>query len=93
MLEIACVQLFHLLYFSQKSPGHTGFMPQDASAFQANNRKLGITGILVECDGSYLQVLEGRRTEISALLAKIFRDARHSSVTIARAEQIDERFF
>ncbi len=87
------MQLFHLLYFSKKAPSQPALTQQDQKKFAAKNQHMDLTGLLVECNGHYLQVLEGRRTEVSRLLASIFCDPRHTDLTIARAEQIDARFF
>jgi hypothetical protein len=47
---------------------------------RANNRKLGITGMLIHHGGSFLQILEGQEAEVTALYDKIAQDPRHSHV-------------
>ncbi|MEO0752067.1 MAG: BLUF domain-containing protein [Pseudomonadota bacterium] len=89
----APVQLFHLLYFSHKCPDQPGLTQADQDLFREKNMHLGLTGLLVEYSGIYLQVIEGRRSEVSTLLNSMIRDTRHSRLTIVRAEQIDQRFF
>ena len=58
-----------------------------------NNIARGITGILCFTDDLFIQVLEGGRAEVCALLATIMRDARHAGVQILTYEEISERRF
>lgn len=44
---------------------------------RANNRSLGITGLLLYVDGGFLQVLEGEKDVIGRLYATIEKDGRH----------------
>jgi hypothetical protein len=54
---------------------------------RANNRRRGVTGILLHADGSFLQVLEGPGDEVDKLYALISRDPRHERmVRIFRGE-------
>ncbi|HEX2776328.1 MAG TPA: BLUF domain-containing protein [Candidatus Acidoferrales bacterium] len=46
-----------------------------------NNKKLGITGMLLYKDGDFMQALEGDETKVHALSAQIAKDPRHSRVT------------
>ncbi|WP_109111164.1 BLUF domain-containing protein [Azospirillum sp. TSO35-2] len=46
------------------------------------NRRLGITGFLVERDGVFLQVLEGEAGVVEPLFARIAVDPRHCNVTV-----------
>ena len=58
-----------------------------------NNPPRGITGLLC-CSGDiFVQVLEGGREPVNALLALLFRDERHRAVQILAFEEIAERRF
>jgi len=48
------------------------------------NRKNGITGALIYCNGYFLQVLEGPSDIVTALYNKIGHDARHCDVVLLR---------
>jgi hypothetical protein len=48
----------------------------------ANNKKVGISGILVYKDDQFVQVLEGEETVIHELFAKISGDPRHTEISI-----------
>ncbi len=48
--------------------------------WRANNARLGITGVLLYCEGQILQVLEGEAASVHALFANIAADVRHRSV-------------
>jgi hypothetical protein len=58
-----------------------------------NNQKRGITGMLCLANGVFAQVIEGGRADVSALMARIFADRRHSGVQILLFEEITQRRF
>ena len=60
---------------------------------QAHNRKNGITGILCQGQGLYLQVIEGERSAINQLYARIQRDRRHNDVEMLSFAEIADRRF
>jgi hypothetical protein len=49
---------------------------------------VGITGALVCAYGVFLQILEGDRAKVQALMVKIFKDFRHETVTVLRECEI-----
>ena len=60
---------------------------------KGNNPGVGVTGVLCFAAGIFLQVLEGGRTQVSALYNKIARDPRHHDVVLLSFEEVDERSF
>jgi hypothetical protein len=58
-----------------------------------NNPALGLSGMLVFADGFFLQALEGARSRINALYARILRDKRHTDSVILHYREIDKRLF
>ncbi len=56
-----------------------------------HNAPLGITGMLLYGNATFVQVLEGEEKVINDLLAKIRRDPRHSNVQLLSRKQIDRR--
>jgi hypothetical protein len=58
-----------------------------------NNPARGITGLLCCSDSVFLQVLEGGRTQVSALYHRIAADPRHHDVVLLSYEEIEERSF
>ena len=63
----------------------------DASA--RNNPKLGLTGALIFENKRFLQVLEGPRDAVSAMLARIMRDPRHVNFVMADFSEVSQRRF
>ena len=59
----------------------------------ANNARVGVTGLLCHTDRIYLQVLEGGRSQVSALYNRIALDPQHGDVTLMACEEIDGRHF
>jgi hypothetical protein len=58
-----------------------------------NNERLGITGLLLYDDGSFLQVLEGDDRVIDGLYETIGRDKRHHRVVALLRREVPERHF
>lgn len=60
---------------------------------QANNERLGITGILVYSDGNFMQVIEGADLVTRALYERIKLDARHRGLFTVHEQSIEAREF
>lgn len=59
----------------------------------ANNRRLGVTGFLVEHEGTFLQVLEGEAEAVNGLFERIAKDERHRNLAVlGRWEQRGRSF-
>jgi hypothetical protein len=60
---------------------------------RARNLSLGVTGLLLYCDGSFMQYFEGPAPGVEQIWSSIRRDPRHSSVTMLFDEPVSERLF
>jgi hypothetical protein len=58
-----------------------------------NNERLGITGLLLYKDGNIMQALEGERTAVEQVYAKIVQDPRHHGLLKLLARDIERREF
>ena len=58
-----------------------------------NNPAVGVTGVLCFSGDIFLQVLEGGRSQVSALYNRIARDERHRDVVLLSYDEIEERSF
>lgn len=58
-----------------------------------SNNKDGITGMMLYCGDSFIQVLEGNTEEVDSLFKTIKKDPRHNNVTVLERKQISERKF
>jgi Sensors of blue-light using FAD len=59
----------------------------------SNNPRQGVTGVLCFSGEIFLQVLEGGRSQVSALYNRIVQDPRHRDVVLLSYEEIEERSF
>ena len=60
----------------------------------AHNSKVGITGELIYRNGIFLQLLEGRKSDVEQLLGKILMDAnRHENMKVLFKQPMVERLF
>jgi hypothetical protein len=60
---------------------------------RANNAKLGVTGLLLYKNSSFLQVLEGEEGKVTRLYEKIRQDPRHDGLVILRRRPVAEPGF
>lgn len=58
-----------------------------------NNQPRGITGLLCYSNGIFVQVLEGGREPVSALIGTLYTDNRHNGLQLLIFEEIAERHF
>ena len=86
--------MIRMIYASRISPN---FGPADVhdilNTSRRNNPPLGLTGLLVFADGFFLQALEGARSRVNLLYARILRDPRHSESAVLSYKGIDKRAF
>jgi Sensors of blue-light using FAD len=60
---------------------------------QTENAKRGITGMLIYCEGLFLQVLEGEAEAVNRLYSSIFADPRHTGVELLCQQEITSRLY
>ncbi len=87
-------ELYQVIYASVA----TGPIPEDEllimlNRSRENNARLGITGMLLHCDGCFIQALEGPKDQVVALLKVIARDSRHQGLQVLFEGPIKERRF
>lgn len=58
-----------------------------------NNERDGITGMLVYCDGNFMQAVEGDAAKIDELQGRLANDLRHHQITIIARYPVEERQF
>ncbi len=61
---------------------------------RSNNHRLGLTGILLDSDRFFFQILEGPKETVRSMMSRIAADPRHSDVlTLVVAEPAPDRLF
>lgn len=60
---------------------------------RSRNATLGLTGLLLYCDGSFMQYLEGPRAGLDAVWQSIQRDPRHKHVSLVFQAEVAARRF
>ena len=84
--------MIRMLYVSTAAgPVTTAVTGTILRSAQAHNAANGITGVLCQGQGLYLQVLEGERPAVQALYARIQLDNRHTKVEQRHVEDISRR--
>ena len=86
--------LVRLLYVSQPvGPITTTTTTLILEKSAAYNKKGNITGVLCQGSGLFLQVLEGERSQVNLLYARIMSDRTHRNVELLSMEEITHRRF
>lgn len=86
--------LYHLIYASeatQKFQNNEVF--ELLSQSRKKNAEISITGMLLHDQGSFFQVLEGKKDTVWELFSKISKDERHQNVVQIIFEAIPHRNF
>lgn len=88
------ITMIRLLYISSATkPMTDDQLLQLLQTCRKSNSKEGITGMLLYCSESFIQVLEGNEEDIDALFKVIKHDSRHTNVTVLERKQITKRKF
>jgi hypothetical protein len=87
--------MHHIIYMSSAvyppvSDVELGDLLRQARDFNAEN---DITGVLLHCDGDFLQVIEGEERVLADLYTRICVDTRHQSVIKLADKEIRARSF
>ena len=84
--------LIRLIYVSQAADPQTGSLTDSIlRKSHAWNTQNDITGVLCEGQGVFLQALEGERSQVTSLYARIAADPRHKNLELIHCEGITAR--
>jgi hypothetical protein len=86
--------LVRILYVSRSvGPQTSTVTARILATAQAQNRLNGITGVLCQGQGLYLQVLEGERAAVHRLYGRLHVDRRHHDLQMLQLEEVNRRRF
>jgi len=86
--------LIRLLYISRATGAITSTVTGSIlESARVHNRVAGITGILCQGQGLYIQILEGERASVNRLYATLIKDKRHQDIELVSIEEIQTRKF
>ena len=86
--------LVRLLYVSQPTgPITTTVTTLILEKSVAYNKKENITGVLCQGSDLWIQVLEGERSQVNVLYARIMADRNHKNIELLSMEEITHRQF
>ena len=84
--------LIRLIYVSKAVDPQTHTLTDSVlSKVRDWNTQNGVTGVLCEGQGVFLQALEGERGPVTALYARIAADPRHRDLELIHCKSISER--
>jgi len=85
---------YRLIYKSKASPDVTDADFRTIAMFSSLwNKRHNISGLLLQCNGQIMQVLEGPEDEVKGLYDRIERDKRHYDVTVELSRECGEPIF
>jgi hypothetical protein len=86
--------LYFLIYVSQSSLAFDqAQLNTMLKGFQTSNRMNGVSGCLIHQDGEFMQLLEGERETLLALLDRIRSDPRHAQLKVVAQGPLRKRIF
>lgn len=86
--------LIRLLYISRATGAITSTVTGSIlESARVHNRVAGITGVLCQGQGLFIQILEGERRMVNRLYNSITKDKRHQDVELVSIEEIQTRKF
>ncbi len=86
--------MYQILYTSRAlKPFKEDELQQLLCAARSNNSKKSITGLLLYCNGNFIQLLEGNRENLILLFDVISKDERHVEVKKIMEGNIDNPQF
>lgn len=87
-------EIFFIMYQSRAT---VEFSNSDLSDLlgvaRTNNRKVGLTGVLLLKDGNFLQYIEGEKEPLDRTYSKIEEDTRHSDIKVLTKGVQESRIF
>ena len=87
------MSMIQLIYSSRP----VAYSPESLDAIltnaRKNNRSEGITGSLIHRKDLFVQLLEGPRSAVSNIFARILQDKRHTEVAVLHAGDAQDRLF
>ena len=87
-------ELYTLGYAStQTAPLGTAGLLELLNEAREFNQSKGLTGLLLHREDSFMQVIEGRRSDVLELYERIKKDSRHTRVETLFEDDITEREF
>jgi hypothetical protein len=89
------VNLAQLIYRSTSVTGAASALQMSDILAQARprNAQLGVTGVLTAVGGEFVQIIEGPKAGVTALLASLVLDPRHRHVRVLERRRVDRRAF
>lgn len=97
IITLSSVKVFRVFYLVYVSSATRRMSHDELVALlhniRANNERLGVTGLLLYHDGSFMQMLEGEKQTVLDLYEKIQEDERHSTVLLMLSDDIEQRNF
>ena len=86
--------LYRLVYISSGVDEFTlGALAALLDRSRAKNASLDVTGLLLYCDGTFLQLLEGPRDAVEGLYRTILDDPRHARCMVLEEGPAEARLF
>lgn len=84
--------LIRIIYVSSAVGPQTGTVTKSIlQSSKSWNGANGVTGVLCQGQGVYLQALEGERNTVTNLYSRIYADLRHTNVGLLHCESITHR--
>ena len=86
--------MFHLVYLSSAlQPLNNDALVELLTKSREKNLRLGVTGMLLYKDGSFVQILEGEESAVRGLFASISADPSHQGIIVLVEDTLAKPLF
>lgn len=89
----SAMQLTRLVYTSRHEDLGNAGLDAILNSSRKNNTRDLVTGVLVVDDGTFLQLIEGRRDAIAKCFERVMEDKRHYDVQVISCGDVSKRLF
>lgn len=86
--------MYHIVYLSTAVKSITETDLTDIlNSSRKNNKERNVTGLLMYCDGNFVQLIEGEEEDVKAIYAAIEKDGRHKNIILLISSASEQRNF
>lgn len=85
--------IHRVIYYSTSTMKSEALDENFLAAAESRNSAMGVTGVLMFCDGRFLQVVEGNRRDVLQIYGSISVDTRHKSLQVLQSTDVGARLF
>lgn len=86
--------MYHIVYLSTAVKLMTDEELKDIlTTSRKNNKEKNVTGVLLYCEGTFVQLIEGTEEDVKSIYTSVEKDTRHKNIILLISYAAKERVF